>query len=353
MKYGDFMKCNVDLIAKLCNAYGVPGRENEVALIIEKEFKRYGYTVERDWIGNVIAYKGKTPPKNPIMIGAHMDEIGLMVKQIDKSGFVHFAKIGGIDDRTLINQRVIISTKSGPIAGVIGNKPPHLMKDEERKRTIEKENLFIDVGAENAKEMKKRGIEIGDPISFDIEFKLLSEKTFTGKALDNRIGCYALLELAKECKNPGVVFVGTSQEEVSSMGKGAMLAAYKITPVKFIAVDTTIAGDHPGIKEDESNISLFEGPTIVLIEAGGRGNVSDMKLINEFTSAAKRLKMKYQLEVFESGATDAASVYRVKEGIPSIAICVPTRYIHSNVSLASFKDIEDTIRLVGEYIKKK
>jgi len=147
-----------------------------------------------------------------------------------------------------------------------------------------------------------------------------------------------------------VVLVGTAQEEVSTFGKGAMIAAYNLEPSAFIAVDTSIAGDHPEMTEDEALVQLYKGPAICLVEAGGRGNVVDAQLKKLSIAVAKKAKIPCQLEVIEGGATDAASVYGERGGIPSIAICVPTRYIHSNVAVCAIEDIEKTIAYLVKVI---
>jgi endoglucanase len=196
------------------------------------------------------------------------------------------------------------------------------------------------------------GVKIGDPVSFDITAKVLNGKLLTGKALDDRVGCYILLEIAKRVKNRNVVLVGTAQEEVSTFGKGAMVAAYNLEPSSFIAVDTSIAGDHPEMSEDEALIHLGKGPALCIVEAGGRGNVADSALKEQCVSVAKKHKIPHQLEVIEGGATDAASVYGERGGIPSIAICVPTRYIHSNVAVCSLDDIEKTANYLVKLIEE-
>ena len=180
----------------------------------------------------------------------------------------------------------------------------------------------------------------------------LNTKLVTGKALDNRVGCYCLLEVAKRVKNRNVVLVGTAQEEVSTFGKGAMVAAYNLEPSAFIAVDTSIAGDHPEMSEDESLIQLYKGPALCIVEAGGRGNFADNALKEQCISTAKKHKIPYQLEVIEGGATDAASVYGERGGIPSIAVCVPTRYIHSNVAVCALDDIEKTTNYLVKLIEE-
>jgi len=342
---------DMELLTKLTESFGVPGHEEGIAKIMSDEFKKAGYKVEIDRFGNVIA-RSPSAKKKPLMLGAHMDEIGMLVKFINEKGFLRFVKMGGIDNRVLVNQRVVIQTSNGPIYGVIGNKPPHMQKAEDMKAAIDNKSLFIDIGAKNKKEAEKMGVKIGDPIAFDIPTKLLNKRLVTGKALDNRVGCYMLLEIAKKIRNKNVVLVGTAQEEVSTFGKGAMVAAYNLEPSAFIAVDTSIAGDHPEMSEDEALIHLYKGPAICLVEAGGRGNFADTRLREQSISVAKKSKSPYQLEVIEGGATDAASVYGERGGIPSIAICVPTRYIHSNVAVCALDDIEKTsnylVKLVEE-----
>lgn len=342
---------DMQLLAKLTESFGVPGHESEIAQIMASEFRKSGYKVDIDRFGNVIA-RAPGAKKKPLMLGAHMDEIGMLVKFINDKGFLRFVKVGGIDNRVLVNQRVVIQTEKGRIYGVIGNKPPHMQKAEDMKNAIDNKSLFIDIGAKGRKDADKMGVKIGDPISFDLSTKILNGKLVTGKALDNRVGCYVLLEIARRVKGRNVILVGTAQEEVSTFGKGAMVAAYNLEPSQFIAVDTSIAGDHPEMSEDEALIHINRGPAICLVEAGGRGNVADTILKSSCISVAKKSKIPYQLEVIEGGATDAASVYGERGGIPSIAICVPTRYIHSNVAVCSLDDIEKTAAYLVKVIEE-
>ncbi|MCX8197504.1 MAG: M42 family metallopeptidase [Candidatus Micrarchaeota archaeon] len=342
---------NIQLLSKLSESFGVPGHEKEIAALMESEFKKLGYRVEIDRFGNVIAHS-PAAKKKPLMLGAHMDEIGMLVKFINEKGFIRFIKIGGIDNRVLVNQRVVIQTEKGNIYGVIGSKPPHMQKPEDMKMAIDNKSLFIDIGAKSRKEVEKMGVRIGDPICFDISTKVLNNKLITGKALDDRVGCYILLEVAKKVKNRNVVLVGTAQEEVSTFGKGAMIAAYNLEPSAFIAIDTAIAGDHPEMSEDEALIHLYKGPAICLVEAGGRGNVADSIMKEKCISVAKKNKIPYQIEVIEGGATDAASVYGEKGGIPSISINVPTRYIHSNVAVCAIDDIEKTTNYIVKLVEE-
>ncbi len=338
------------LMEKLSNAFGPTGFENEVSKIMEVELKKSCNKAEIDRMGNVLGFMGKAErPK--VMLGAHMDEVGLMVKTITEKGFLRFIKVGGIDDRTLPNQRVFVRTDSGKMLdGVIGTKPPHLLKEEDMKKPIEYKQMFIDIGAKDKVDAEKMGVSVGSPVGFNVQFAKLGNGLFTGKALDNRIGCYVMLEVAKKVKGD-YLFVGTVQEEVSTFGKGAMVSAFKYYPQHFIAVDTAVAADHPECTEDEAFVKIGQGPCISLVEAGGRGNFSDKRMVEWLVSTAKKSRIPYQLEVIEGGSTDAAKVFNVREGIPSIAICVPTRYIHSGVGVASEKDVRGAIELLTAALK--
>ncbi|RME79939.1 MAG: M42 family peptidase [Methanobacteriota archaeon] len=340
---------DVELLKKLCLANGIANNEEEVAAILEEEFKKAGLNVERDEFGNVIAYK-KLEGK-PIVLAAHMDEIGMMVKYIDEKGFIRFIKIGGIDNRTLVNQHIRIKTEKGYVDGIIGNKPPHIMKDEEFKKVIEYDEMFIDIGAKSREEVEKLGIGIGSPVFFKAPFEELLNNRVCGKALDDRIGCYMLIKIAKDLPD-NVVLLGTAQEEVSTFGKGATVATYTLEPSYFIAVDTGVAGDHATVSEEQAPIALEKGPAITLVEASGRGNMADKRLASKIMEIAKNAGISYQLEAIEGGATDAASAYNVRGGVPSIAISIPTRYIHSNVSVASLKDIEEGTKLIAKIAKE-
>ncbi len=331
------------LLKKLTDAHGVSSCEEEVADIMEEEFRKRRLIVERDRSGNVYGYRKIT--RKPVMVAAHMDEIGLMVKYINKEGYIYFIKIGGIDDRVLMNQRMLIKTRKGYVSGVIGIRAPHEPEDmDERKRAIEYGSLFIDVGAKSANDARRLGISIGDTISFYPSFTDLGD-VCTSKALDDRAACYVLLKLAEKLPE-NVVLVGTTQEEVSPRGKGARAAAFLKEPGVFIAIDTSVAGDHPRIKEQVSPIFLGRGPAIVLNEWNVVGNVSDSRLVDIAKMVCKKKKIGYQVDLFEGGATDAASVHNLKGGTATLVIDLPVRYLHSAVEMINKKDIEDTTVLL-------
>ena len=180
-----------ETLEKLSNACGVAGREEEVRSLIQKFLKPYVDEIKEDKLGNVIAVKKGKKNGPRVMLAGHMDEIGLLVKTISKEGFLQFMKIGGIDDRVLLAQKVMVYTEKGPLHGIIGSKPPHIQKEDERKRVIASDELFIDIGARSQEEARKTGVKVGDPVGFDVKFARIGKDIVIGKAFDDRIGCAA------------------------------------------------------------------------------------------------------------------------------------------------------------------
>jgi len=333
-----------EFLRKLADAPGISGFEDNIRNLMMDELKKYADEVEVDQMGNIIALKKGDPNGKKIMLAAHMDEIGLMVRFIDEKGFIKFSKIGGINDQMLLNQTVEIYTDKGIIIGVIGSKPPHKMKESERKKIIGSEDMFIDIGAKDKEDAEKL-VSIGDPIIFKHNFSELPNNLITGKALDNRVGCLVLIEVLKRVKSKANIYaVGTVQEEVGL--KGARTSAYKINPDMALALDVTIAGDHPGIKEDEAPAKIGEGPAIILTDASGRGIITHPEVKKMLIKTADKNEIPYQIEVSDGGTTDATAIHLTREGIPAGVLSVATRYIHTPVSVVSLDDMENTIKLL-------
>ena len=333
-----------DILEKLSNAAGVSGFEENIREIITDEVKDHVDEIETDNLGNLIMVKKGKENGKKIMLAAHMDEIGLMVRHIDKEGFIKFSKIGGINDQMLLNQEVYIHTDNGKVLGVLGSKPPHRMKAAERKKAVEYENMFIDIGAKDKEEAEKI-VSVGDVATIKREFSTLRGSIVAGKAFDNRVGCLVLIEVMKRIKSDATIYaVGTVQEEVGL--KGAKTSAFKINPDLAIALDVTISGDHPGIKEDEAPAKLGGGPAIILTDASGRGIITHPKVKKLLIEAAEREEIPYQLEVSEGGTTDATAIHLTREGIPTGVLSAPTRYIHTPVEVVDLDDVENTIKLL-------
>jgi endoglucanase len=338
-----------ETLEKLSNACGVAGREEEVRGLMKKFLKSYVDEVKEDKLGNIIGIKKGKKSASKVMLAAHMDEIGLLVKTISKEGFIQFAKIGGIDDRILLAQKVIVYTEKGLLDGIIGSKPPHIQKEEERKRVLTYDELFIDIGAENQEQAKKMGVKIGDPVGFDIKFAKVGKNIVIGKAFDDRVGCAVMIEAMKRLEKTEctVYAVGTVQEEVGL--RGATTAAFGIYPDIGIALDVTIAGDVPGVREVEAPIKLGKGPSI---EIADMGLIAHPKVVRLLIDAAEENKIPYQLETGLPGSTDAARISLTREGVPSGVISIPTRYIHSPSSLLSLEDAEKTVKLTVAAVQK-
>ncbi|MDH7564539.1 MAG: M42 family metallopeptidase [Candidatus Bathyarchaeota archaeon] len=339
----------VENLEKLSNVCGVAGREQQVGALMKKLLKPYVDEVKEDKLGNIVGIKKGKQNAPRVMLAAHMDEIGLLVKTISKEGFLQFTKIGGIDDRVLMAQKVVVYTEKGPLHGIIGSKPPHIQKEDERKRAMAWDELFIDIGAENQEEAKKMGVKIGDPVGFDIKFAHIGKNVVIGKAFDDRAACAIMVEAMKRLeKTECTVFaVGTVQEEVGL--RGAITAAYGIDPDVGIAIDVTVAGDTPGVKEIEAPIKLGKGPSISISDAG---LLTHPKVLRLLVDAAEENKIPYQLETGLAGSTDAARISLTKEGVPCGVISIPTRYIHSPTSLLSLKDAESAVKLTVAALKK-
>jgi putative aminopeptidase FrvX len=332
----------VAVLEKLSNANGVTGREGEVRDLMRKFLKPYIDETREDRLGNVIGVKKGNKNAPTIMLAAHMDEVGLMIKNITKKGFLQFTKIGGIDDRILFAQKVIVNTDKGPLTGVMGSKPPHIQKDEERKKIIEADDLFIDVGARDKKEAQKMGVHIGDAASFDTKFIRIGKDVVVGKAFDDRVGCAIMVEVMKRLPKVdcNVYAVGTIQEEVGL--RGATIAAFQVAPDVGIALETTIAGDTPGVGEGEAPAKMMEGPVLTVADAG---LIAHPKVLKLLIDSAKEHRIPYQLETGIRGATDASKIALTREGVPSGVISVPARYIHSPAALLSLDDVEKAVQL--------
>lgn len=342
------MSINLNL-EKLSNACGVTGREEQVRDLMIELLKPYVDQIQIDKLENVIGIKKGKVNAPKIMLAAHMDEVGLMVKTITKEGFIQFSKLGGIDDRILPAQKVTLYTKKGARQGIIGSKPPHIQKEEERKKILNYDDLFIDVAAENKEDAALMGIAIGDPIAFDIKYQNLGKDAVIGKAFDNRAGCVTMVETLKLLKQTEctVCAVGTVQEEVGL--RGAAVAAFGVDPDVALALDVTIAGDVPGVREFDTSVKMGKGPALTISDSG---LITNPKILRWLIDTAEAEKIPFQLESGLLGSTDAARISLTRQGIPCGTVSIPTRYIHSPVGMINLNDIENSAKLTAAAIQK-
>ena len=329
------------MLAKICETPGTPGREERIRKVIEEELSDLGCELSTDSMGNLIAFKKGKGDKR-IMLAAHMDEIGFMVRFIDDNGFVHFTTLGGFDPKTLTAQRVTIHGKRDLI-GVMGSKPIHIMKPEERKKAAEIDDFFIDMGM--PKDEVEKYITVGDPITR--ERKLIEMGDCVNcKSLDNRISVFILIEVLKELKSKtlehDIYATFTVQEEVGI--RGAQVAAHSIDPHFGIAIDTTIAFDVPGSTAKDKVTELGKGVAIKVLDASA---ICDHRLVKFFKKNAQKENIPYQMEVLTAGGTDTAGLQRWgKHGAIAGAVSIPTRHIHQVIEMVHTADVRATIDLL-------
>jgi putative aminopeptidase FrvX len=337
-----------ELVMKLSNAHGVSGSEESVTGIVKRELKKRVDEMYEDSMGNLVAVKKGS--SFSIMLAAHTDEIGLMVKSIDDKGFIRFVTLGGWYLPTLYNQRVIMHGTHGPVSGVLGGKPPHRMDEEERKKGVKLDDLFIDIGATSAAEAEDLGIEIGTPGTLDRSVTELANGRLTGKAFDNRVGVALLVKTLQQVKSPFTIYgVFTVQEEVGL--KGAKTSAYALDPDCAVATDTTFPGDHPGVELKDVPVELGKGPIITIADASGRGLIASRAMVAWLKECARTQNIPVQLEVGSGGTTDASAIHLERGGIPSTTLSIPARYIHSPVEVVDPRDIEAGVQLLTEALK--
>lgn len=335
----------------LLDLSGVSGREGPVARYMMEKLKPLVDQVLADPMGNVFAVKKGSLPGPKVLIAAHSDEIGLLVKSIEPSGFLRFEKIGGVQDCLLPGR--VVNVKG--LVGIVGVKAGHLASEKERSEVKKASELYIDIGARSKEEAEKLGITPGTPVTFISEPRFLANPDLiVSRALDDRTGCAVLLALMESLKDAEfggeVVVAVTVQEEVGL--RGAQVAAFRIRPDVAIALDTIPSGDTPDVNfAKELPVAIGKGPVLQVMSGGGaRGMFADTTVIRMLQEAAKRKGIPYQLTTFTGGNTDASAMHLVAEGIPSCAVTIPRRYSHSPVELLDINDAAWALELLREFV---
>jgi len=327
----------------------VAGFEQPVARIIRKRMQPYADEITTDLHGNtIVALNPKGTPR--VMLAGHCDQIGMMVKYITDEGYITFATVGGIDMTVLPGSRVTIHTQDGPVEGVIGRKPIHLMKQEERNAAkVELSDLWIDIGATSRKEAEKR-VAIADPITYKLGLQRLGDRCITSPALDDKVGAFVVMEalrlLARRKIRCALYAVATVQEEIGL--RGARTSAFHIDPLVGIAVDVCHASDNPGVdKKTAGEQTLGKGP---VIERGANINPALCKLLID---TAKTKKIPYQLSASPGATgTDANPIQITRGSVAAALIGIPNRYMHTPVEVCHLDDLEAAARLVAETIAR-
>ncbi len=333
------------LLKELSEARGVSGNEGEVRDVILKAVEDSIDEHRVDALGNLICLKKARKKEGPwprkVMIAAHMDEIGLIVTGINSDGTLRFAKVGGIDDRILLSKQVLVGKDAVP--GVIGYRPIHLIERADRARVADVSKAAIDIGA-TSKSSAEKLVKIGDYVSFRTSFEVLDEgglRTAKGKAFDDRVGCAVLTELLKERYDFDLYGVFTTQEEVGL--RGARVAAYSVDPDVAFALEGTICDDLPKKKDESPVTELGKGPAITFMD---RSFIADRRLFDLLVGTAEREAIPYQLKRVAAGGTDAGAIHLTREGVPSVVLSVPSRYIHAPVSMLSLSDYDHAVQLM-------
>ena len=331
-----------ELIKTLTNAVGLSGYEASIQALLKEQFAPLADEVSISKVGSVVAVKhgtqGGTPRK--LMLAAHADEIGMIVIGSEK-GFLRVARVGGIDNRILLGQRVLVHPTGGgaPLPGLIASRPPHVLGPAERGKVVPIDEVFVDVGLTAAQ--VERDIHVGDLVSFDVQTVPLLGDLLTGKAMDNRVSVATMLvcldELQRLKHSWDVIAVSTVGEETTFAG--ARSSAYALQPDAAIAIDVTFAAQH----DFNTHIELGKGPSIAV------GPNYHPKLTKRMMETAKRLEMEYQVEPDIGGGTDAWPIQVSREGVPVVLIGVPLRYMHTPVETVNVKDVERIGRLMAHF----
>lgn len=348
------MTDTLTLLQEITDLPGPSGYEAPVARYVAGKLADCG-EVSRDNLGSVICRQPGKGDQPRVMIAGHMDEIGFMVKLVTKDGYVKFTPLGGWWSQVLLAHRVRILTSKGPVLGVIGSKPPHLLKDDQRGKVVEIADMFIDVGARDREHAAEElGIRPGDPIVPESAFARLGDPDMLlAKAWDDRAGVAMMIETMQALKkarkkHPNTVYgVGTVQEEVGL--RGAVTAVEAVHPDVALVAETAIAGDMPGIDEVESPVKMGAGPVVYVLDGS---MIPNLRLRDLALDTCKELNLPAQTCVLERGGTDGGRIHLHARGVPSVVIGVPTRHIHSHQAVMHLRDYQQSVELMVGLCRK-
>lgn len=337
-----------ELLKQLCEAPGVPSREDAIRKVVVEALKPLTDEIHVDVMGNVVALK-KGTGRPRVMLAAHMDEIGFLVKHIDDKGFLRLQPLGGWDPRNLVSQRVYVHASSGErLLGALmpSAKPVHMLTPEEAGKAPKIEEFFVDLGMDA--ETVRGKVEVGDAITMARTAEKVGQNVLS-KTLDARAAVYvmiaALRELgAHECD---ILAVATTQEEVGL--RGATTSAFALEPDIGIAIDVTLANDYPGGDEANRVTKLGGGPAIKIMDSS---LLCHPRLVRHFRDVAEKHQIPYQMEILPRGGTDAGAIQRSRGGVPSFTLSIPCRYVHTVNEMSSEADLDAAARLLARYLEE-
>ena len=343
---------NLPFLKALSEAPGVPGREERVREIVQREARGLFDEITTDPMGNLIATrKAKSPGAQRVLIACHMDEIGFYVRHVDEKGFVRVHNVGGFDTKNIAARRVLIQAKDGDLVGLMNpsGRPIHIAREEDKKKMPEITDFSVDLCLP-AEEVRKL-VRIGDPVTLVQEFGEVGQ-CVSGKCLDNRVAAFVAVEAVRKLKDARkepkyeVILAATVQEEVGCRGAGP--AAYTAEPHVAVAIDTTLAVDTPGVPEDERVTRQGDGCALTIMDSL---TISDRSLIDEFEAVAKRRDIPYQFSILPRGGTDAGPMQRARGGYRTMTLSIPTRYIHTVTESIHKRDLQAAIDLLAAWLE--
>lgn len=336
-----------EFLTKLLETPSPSGYERPGQDVVRAHARTFAEQVRTDVHGNVIAVRNAASPFRVLLAG-HCDQIGLIVQYIDDNGFIFFQSIGGWDPINLVGQRAVIWTASGPVSGVIGRKPIHLLTEEERKAVPKLKDLWIDIGAANKAEAAEK-VRIGDCITIELAHRMLLNQRIISSGLDDKAGAWTVIEALRRVRpdklRAAVYSVSTVQEELGL--RGARTSAFGIDPQVGIAVDVTFATDCPTLeKKEEGDIAVGKGPVIY------RGPNMNPKVVDLLIQAAESNGIPYQLAAAgKATGTDANAIQVNRAGVATGLVSVPNRYMHSPVELVSLEDMDHAADLLARFLE--
>ncbi len=338
-------------LEKLLNAPGPSGFEVEPARVWREEAEAFAEKVWTDVTGNSMA--GLNLAGGPrVMMAGHIDEIGLQITHIDEGGFLFFDEIGGWDSQVLVGQRVQLLTGKGGVPGVVGKKPIHLLKTEEREKATKTRDLWVDLGCTSFEEVAELGVRVGDPMVLDAGLVRLAGDRIASRAIDNRIGAYVVLEalrlLSADPPDAAVLAVATVQEEIAYTGGGARSSAFALEPDVALVVDVTFSTDVPDIEKKELGEHKIGGGPVL-----SRGSAAHPTVFNRLVEAAEAEGISFTIQAAPKATrTDADGIHLVRMGVPTGLVSVPNRYMHSPNEIVSLGDLQSTAELLAAFIRR-
>lgn len=333
----------IETLKTLCALSGVSSFEDPVRDYLMEQASPYADSMRVDALGNLIVFKkGTKTTGNKLMLCAHMDEVGLIIRQITDDGYLKFAPIGGIDRRVLIGKRVFAGWNRVP--GIIGLKAVHLTTAEERGKVPRLEEFYLDIGAKDREEAEN-SVSLGDFAVFDNECLEYGNGMFKAKAIDDRVGCAVMLKLLQRELPMDCIFAFTAQEEVGT--RGAFGAAFSVTPEIALVLETTTAADLPGIKGQKRVCVPGQGPVISLMDGG---TIYDKELFRLMCGAADKVGIPWQVKHYIAGGNDSRAVQRTKTGVRVAGISAAVRYLHAPTSVGSTRDFEQMLDLAAAFV---